>query len=218
MIKVEHLYKRYHIRKVSDWVLKDINLTIPTNVSVGLIGGNGAGKSTLLRLIGEMDTPDKGKVTRDCRVSWPIGLRGGFQPHLSGRQNVKFVARIHGLEATLDEVIENVQDFAEIGNYFDEPLRTYSAGMRARLAFGLSLAFNFDVYLSDEATSVGDRHFKQKAQKAFKDRIGKSSIIIVSHAEAILKELCQAGIYLYKGEAYWFDDVNKAIAAYHDES
>lgn len=217
MIKVENLYKRYHEHQLSDWILKDINLTIPSNVSVGLIGRNGAGKSTLLRLIGDMDAPDRGRITRDCSVSWPIALGGGFVPQMTGRQNVKFVARVYGYEKeSLDEVMQSVQAFAEIGKYFDEPIRTYSSGMRARLAFGLSLAFDFDVYLSDEATAVGDMHFKQKAIKAFKERVGRSSIIIVSHAEPILKELCQAGIYLHGGNAYWFDEITDAITAYHD--
>lgn len=216
MIKIEHLYKRYHEHQLSDWVLKDINLEIPTNVSVGLLGRNGAGKSTLLRLIGEMDMPDRGTITSDCRISWPIGLNGGFQSMMTGRQNVKFVARVHGYQDSIDELVAKVEAFAEIGGFFDEPLRTYSSGMRARLAFGLSLAIDFDVYLSDEATAVGDREFKKKASKAFKDRVGQSSLIIVAHAEDILKELCQAGIWLKDGNAIWFDDINEAISAYHN--
>nr|WP_067295787.1 ABC transporter ATP-binding protein [Marinobacterium profundum] len=218
MIRITNLYKRYHNHHGSDWVLRDINLEIPANVSVGLVGRNGAGKSTLLRLIGGMDNPDRGAISRDCRVSWPIGLSGGFQSAMTGRQNVKFVARIHGGERNLREVIERVEEFAEIGAAFDEPVRTYSSGMRARLAFGLSLAFDFDVYLSDEATAVGDRMFKLKASKAFRDRVGKCSLIMVSHSEGILRELCQAGIWLHQGNAIWFDDINDAINAYHGSS
>lgn len=218
MIKIENLYKRYHEHRVSDWVLKDINLDIPDNTSVGILGKNGAGKSTLLRLIAGMDMPDQGKITRDSRISWPIGLGGNFQRQMTGRQNVKFVARIHGFDKSLNDIINKVQDFAEIGKYFDEPVRTYSSGMSARLAFGLSLAFDFDVYLSDEATAVGDRLFQAKASNAFKERVGEASLIIVSHAEGILKELCQAGVYLKDGKAYWFDDVHEAIEAYHCEN
>lgn len=217
MISINGLYKRYHKqnRNGSDWVLRDINLDIPRNVSVGLVGRNGSGKSTLLRLIGGMDSPDRGEIVKDCRVSWPIGLAGGFQGAMTGRQNVKFVGRIHNGDKGLEELIERVQAFAEIGEAFDEPVRTYSTGMRARLAFGLSLAFDFDVYLSDEATAVGDQIFKQKATRAFKERMGRSSLIIVSHAEPILKDLCQAGIWLNEGEAHWFDDVHQALSAYH---
>lgn len=215
MIEIRNLYKRYHNQHSSKWVLKDININIPSNLSVGLLGANGAGKSTLLRIIAGMDSPDRGEVVRDCRVSWPIGLSGGFQLAMTGRQNTKFVARIHGDDNNLSHIIQKVQAFAEIGDAFDEPIRTYSSGMRARLGFGLSLAFDFDVYLSDEATAVGDAAFRKKASQAFKERVGKSSLIIVSHSEGILKELCQAGVWLNEGKAYWFDDINDALGAYH---
>jgi capsular polysaccharide transport system ATP-binding protein len=215
MIIVEKVYKRFHGHRSGAWVLQDVSFTIPQGLSVGLVGRNGAGKSTLLRLIAAMDTPDRGKITRTCRVSWPIGLRGGFQKNMTGRQNVKFVARIHGDEAQIDRIVEFVKEFAEIGTSFDEPVGTYSSGMKSRLAFGLSLAFDFDVYLSDEATAVGDASFKNKAKKAFRERVGKAGLIMVSHSEGILRELCQAGIWLESGRAYWYDDVNEAIDAYH---
>ncbi|MFH7587447.1 ABC transporter ATP-binding protein [Oceanimonas smirnovii] len=221
MIEISNLYKRYNSRdgREAPWVLQDINLTIPTNVSVGLLGRNGAGKSTLLRLIAGMDNPEKGTVQRHCKVSWPIGLSGGFQGSMTGRQNVKFVARVHGARhEEIQRIISYVEEFSELGAAFDRPIKTYSSGMRSRLNFGLSLAFDFDVYLSDEATAVGDRAFKEKASKAFKEKVGQASLIIVSHAEGILKELCQAGIYLKNGQAIWYDDINDAIAAYHEET
>ena len=216
MIEVKNLWKRYHNHHGSDWVLRDINLTIPKGISVGLIGGNGAGKSTLLRLIAGMDTPERGSVTRHSRVSWPVGLSGGMQGNMTGRQNTKFVARAFGSSPKeMHRIIDFVQDFAEIGDAFDEPVRTYSSGMRSRLSFGLSLAFDFDVYISDEATAVGDRAFKAKAKALFEERVGKSSLIMVSHSEGILRDLCQAGVYLRGHCAYWYEDVNEAIAAYH---
>lgn len=215
MIEVKGLYKRYHGPFGGDWVLKDVNFRIPPAVSVGLIGRNGAGKSTLLRLIGGMDTPDKGQILHNCKVSWPIGLGGGFQGSMTGRQNVKFVARIHGGEKRIEQIIEFVQDFAEIGKAFDQPVKTYSSGMRSRLGFGLSLAFDFDVYLSDEATSVGDASFRAKATQAFRDRIGSASLIMVSHSTGILKDLCQAGIWLHEGQAIWYDKLDDAITDYH---
>ena len=218
MIEIKGLYKRYHGHHASDWVLRDINLTIPKGVSVGLLGRTGAGKSTLLKLIAGMDTPERGSLERLCRVSWPIGLSGGLQGSMTGRQNVKFVARVHGGRRNEEEIIRRVQEFAEIGIAFDRPVRTYSSGMRSRLNFGLSLAFDFDVYLSDEATSVGDRAFKAKATKAFKDKVGQASLIMVSHSEGILKDLCQSGVYLKKGQATWYDDIDDAIAAYHEET
>ena len=216
MIQVKNVYKRYRNRHGSGWVLRDINFTVPRGISVGLVGRNGAGKSTLLRLIGGMDHPDRGEIIRKCRVSWPIGLAGGFQGSMTGRQNVKFVARIHGNDSFIDDVIRKVEGFAELGPAFDEPVKTYSSGMRSRLAFGLSLAFDFDLYISDEATAVGDKSFKEKATQAFKEKVGKAGLIIVSHSEGILKELCQAGIWLDQGQAYWFDDIQDAIAAYHE--
>ncbi|MGS2744317.1 ABC transporter ATP-binding protein [Halomonas sp. LS-001] len=216
MIEVKNLYKRYHNHHGSDWVLKDINLTFPKNVSVGLIGANGAGKSTLLKLIAGMDTPERGEVIRHSRVSWPVGLSGGMQSNMTGRQNVKFVARAQGSGPDdVKRVIQFVEDFAEIGDAFDEPIRTYSSGMRSRISFGLSLAFNFDVYISDEATAVGDRAFKAKAKELFESKVGQASIIMVSHSDGILRDLCQAGVYLKQGRATWFDDVNEAIDAYN---
>lgn len=216
MIEIINLYKRYHGEIEHRWVLEDINLTIPKGVSVGLVGRNGAGKSTLLRLIAGMDVPERGEVIRHSRVSWPIGLSGGLQGSMTGRQNVKFVARVHGDKDKVAQVIKFVEDFAEIGSAFDRPVRTYSSGMKSRLAFGLSLAFDFDVYISDEATAVGDAAFKKKASDAFKQRVNEASLIIVSHSEGILKELCQAGIWLTEGQAIWFDDIHDALKAYRD--
>jgi capsular polysaccharide transport system ATP-binding protein len=216
MIEIRNLYKRYHNHHGSDWVLKNINLTIPPNVSVGLIGANGAGKSTLLRLIAGMDKPERGEVIRHTKVSWPVGLSGGMQKNMTARQNVKFVARVHGSSSEdVKRVIKYVEEFAEIGSAFDEPVRTFSSGMRSRISFGLSLAFDFDVYISDEATAVGDKNFKAKAKAAFREKTGKASLIMVSHSEGILRELCQAGIFINKGEATWFDSIDDAIEAYH---
>jgi capsular polysaccharide transport system ATP-binding protein len=217
MIEIKNLYKRYHNHHGSDWVLKDVNLTMPKGVSVGLIGRNGAGKSTLLRLIAGMDTPERGEVIRHSRVSWPVGLSGGMQGSMTGRQNVKFVARVQGgKDKEIQRVIDFVEDFAEIGEAFDEPVKTYSSGMKSRVSFGLSLAFEFDVYISDEATAVGDRAFKAKAQKIFKEKVGQSSLIMVSHSEGILRDLCEAGVYIKDGKALWFDSISDAIKKYHD--
>lgn len=216
MIEIRNLYKRYHNHHGSDWVLKNINLTIPPKVSVGLIGANGAGKSTLLRLIAGMDKPERGEVIRHSKVSWPVGISGGMQQNMTARQNVKFVARVHGSSSEeVKRVIKFVEDFAEIGSAFDEPIRTFSSGMRSRISFGLSLAFDFDIYISDEATAVGDKNFKAKAKAAFREKTGKASLIMVSHSEGILRDLCQAGIFINKGEATWFDSIGEAIDAYH---
>ena len=219
MIRVSHIWKRYRSdRGTTDWVLRDVNFTIPTGRNVGLIGSNGAGKSTLLRLIGGIDYPTRGMVERDCSISWPMGVGDGLQGALTGRQNTKFVTRILGRIDEYDEIVKFVSNFSELGDYFDEPVKTYSSGMKARLQFGLSLAFEFDVYISDEVTSVGDRAFREKASSAFKELTGRSSLIMVSHGENVLREFCDSGIYLHDGRAIWFDEIDAALEAYHKET
>ena len=215
MIIVEDVHKRYRTdHGLGPWVLQGVNFTIPANVSVGLIGANGAGKTTLLRIIGGVDLPTRGRVERRCNVSWPMGFGGGLQRSLTGRQNAKFVCRIHGHEEDIPERLEQIQAFAKLGPAFDEPVRTYSSGMRARLLFALSLAFDFDVYISDELTAVGDAAFKAKAKAEFKKLADHASIIMVSHSEGILRQFCQAGIWLHDGRADWFDDINHALREY----
>lgn len=217
MIIVENVHKRYQTdHGPGKWVLKGATFTIPKNVNVGLIGGNGAGKSTLLRLIGGIDYPNKGRIERHCRVSWPMGLVGGLQRHLTGRQNAKFVCRIHGHEDDMAERLEFIQDFAEIGEAFDEPVKTYSSGMQSRLKFGISLAFDFDVYISDEVTSAGDAAFRKKAADAFSKLTQKAGLIMVSHSEGTLTQFCQAGIWLHQGQAYWFEDIDDALKNYKE--
>lgn len=216
MIEVIDVHKRYFTdHGMGPWVLKGVNLTIPTGCSVGLIGGNGAGKSTLLRIVGGVDYPTQGEVKRHSRVSWPMGFGGGLQGSMTGRQNAKFVARIHGQEDDIPDILQKVQDFAEIGSSFDQPIKTYSSGMKSRLQFALSLAFDFDVYISDEVTAAGDRRFQAKAAQAFKDLVGRSSIIMVSHSEKTLKDFCQSGVFLHEGRATWFDQIDDALYAYN---
>lgn len=217
MIIADDVHKRYQTTHgPGRWVLQGISFVIPANVSVGLVGRNGAGKSTLLRLIGGIDQPTKGRVERRCRVSWPMGFGGGLQGSLTGRQNAKFVCRIHGHEDDLEEKLAYIQDFAEIGDAFDEPVKTYSSGMKSRLQFGLSLSFDFDVYISDEVTATGDAAFKKKAAAAFKKLADHASLIMVSHGESTLREFCTAGIWLDNGKAHWFDRIDDALQAYRD--
>jgi capsular polysaccharide transport system ATP-binding protein len=213
LIDIHKAYKTDHGR--GDYVLNGVNLTIPSNVSVGLIGANGAGKSTLLRIIAGTDTPTKGRVIKTCNTSWPMG-GGGFHGSLTGRQNAKFVCRIYGFEDSMDERIAFIQDFAEIGEAFDRQVNTYSSGMKSRLQFGMSLAFDFDVYISDEVTSAGDAKFAKKAKEAFKALKNKASMIMVSHSEGTLKDFCEAGIYVKNGVALWFDKLDDALTAYQN--
>ena len=216
MITIENVHKRYTTRRgVGDWVLRGVNMVIPTGRSVGLVGVNGAGKSTLLRIIGGADYPTRGRVRRYCRVSWPMA-NGGLEGTLTGRQNAKFVCRIHGFQNELPERIARIEEFAELGKAFDEPIQTYSSGMRSRLQFALSLAFDFDVYISDEVTATGDAAFRKKAEQAFKNLAHKASIIMVAHNDVTLRAFCESGILLKDGKATWFDKLEDALLAYKE--
>lgn len=217
MIIVDDVHKRYQTdHGPGKWVLQGVSFTIPPKLSVGLIGANGAGKSTLLRLVGGVDQPNKGRIERRCRVSWPMGFGGGLQGSLTGRQNAKFVCRIHGHDADIPDRLAYIQDFAAIGEAFDEPIKTYSSGMKSRLQFALSLAFDFDVYISDEVTATGDAAFKKKAVDAFKNLADHASLIMVSHGEGTLRQFCTAGIWIHEGKAHWFDQIDDALKAYNE--
>lgn len=219
MIIVDNVYKRYRTdHGPGRWVLQGVSFSIPKNVSVGLVGRNGAGKSTLLRLIGGIDTPSRGRIERQCRVSWPMGLVGGLNRALTGRQNAKFVCRVLGHEEDINEKIAFIEDFSEIGEAFDEPVKSYSSGMQSRLKFGISLAFDFDVYISDEVTSAGDASFRKKAADAFRKLADHAGLIMVSHSESTLRDFCQAGIWLHEGKAYWFDAIEDALNNYKEST
>ncbi|TCF97048.1 polysaccharide/polyol phosphate ABC transporter ATP-binding protein [Paraburkholderia strydomiana] len=216
MIVVENVYKRYQGEHgAGKWILGGVNLTIPPRHSVALIGRNGAGKSTLLRIIGGIDFPTKGRVQRHCQVSWPMG-GAGLEGTLTGRQNAKFVCRIHGHQDELADRLAYIQAFAELGDAFDEPVTTYSSGMRSRLQFAMSLAFNFDVFISDEVTAAGDAKFRKKAAEAFKNKADQASVIMVSHDENTLTQFCQSAIWINNGQARWFDDLEDGLRAYKD--
>jgi len=217
VIEVSDVHKRYQTdHGPGPWVLTGISFRIPPRTNVGLIGRNGAGKSTLLRLIGGVDSPNRGRVRRYCRVSWPMGFGGGLQGTLSGRQNARFVCRIHGHEDDMDERIAKIEDFAHLGPAFEEPVKTYSSGMKSRLQFALSLAFEFDIYLSDEVTSTGDASFQAKAANAFKSLVDRAGLIMVSHNDSTLRQFCTAGIVLDNGRARWFDRIDDALSAYKE--
>jgi len=215
MIKIENLTKSYRTPKGRHYVFKDLNVELPSGRSVALIGRNGAGKSTLLRVIGGIDRADSGRIRTDKTISWPVGLSGGFQGSLTGRENVKFVARLYATPDKLPEKVAFVEDFAELGKYFDMPINTYSSGMKSRLGFGLSMAFDFDYYLVDEVTAVGDARFKQKCAEVFKARHKKSSFLMVSHSLGSLKEFCDVALFIGRdNQAKYFQSVDDAINAY----
>lgn len=216
MIEVQNLTKSYlHHKAGRKYIFQNLSFTIPSGRNVAIIGRNGAGKSTLMNLLSKVDTPDSGKIITNQSISWPVGLSGGFQGSLSARENVKFIARTQGFRGqALKEKVAYVEAFAEIGDYFDLPTKTYSSGMKGRVAFGLSLAFDFDYYLVDEAMSVGDAHFKTKASDAFKAKVGQANILLVTHGMTQVRTMCDLVIVLDKGKATLYDDVEEGIKVY----
>lgn len=218
MITLDNVTKYYETSKGKHYIFKDVNFVIPDNVSVGIIGRNGAGKSTLIRLLGGIDIPNIGSIyTNNKSISWPVGLAGGFQTSLSAKENITFVCQIHGRNYDeTQQCIDYVRDFAEIGNHFDLPMRTYSSGMRSRVAFGLSMAFEFDYYLVDEVMAVGDQYFRSKSQEVFNQRREVSQLILVSHNFTTLIKMCDSLIILADGKLKFFDDVRKGLKAYEE--
>jgi capsular polysaccharide transport system ATP-binding protein len=217
MIVLDNVTKFFKTKMGKKYILKNVSMTIPLNVNVGILGINGAGKSTLLRILGGIDFPNSGKIYSEYSFSWPMGLAGGFQGSMSGKQNVKFVARIFGKdEKEIKEIIEFVKDFSELGDYFDMPIKTYSSGMKSRLNFALSLAFDFDYILIDETLSVGDSRFKKKSKEALMKKIEKSNVLMVSHSMNDLRNICDVGIVLHNGKMNYFNDINEAVKLYEE--
>ncbi len=216
MIKLLNLTKSYPLFNGGrHYVFKDFTFEFPENCSIGLMGRNGAGKSTLMKLLSGSELPDRGKIVTNKKFSWPLGLSGAFQGSLTARDNARFVARVYGYKGEkLYEKVKFVEDFAELGKFFDEPMSTYSSGMSARIAFGLSMAFNFDYYLIDEAGAVGDPKFREKSRKLYKERLSQSKVIMVSHNVAEIKEWCDKIIFMENGKATVYDDVDEGIAVY----
>lgn len=213
MIRLENVSKTYVLHGRRKVVARNINAVFPSGVAVGLVGRNGAGKSSLLRMIAGTMDPDSGAITSTGTISWPVGFSGSFHNDLTGAQNVRFIARVYGVDT--DALLDFVADFAELGQHFHMPFRTYSAGMRSRLAFGTSMGIRFDTYLVDEVTSVGDASFRWKSEQVFNARMGESGAIVVSHAMPMLRRICQAGAFLENGVLRYYDDINEAVEAYN---
>jgi capsular polysaccharide transport system ATP-binding protein len=213
VIQLQEVFKFYKTEGHLKIVLDHVSTVFQSGRSYGLLGVNGAGKSTTLRMIAGSELPNSGKVRRSVRVSWPLGFAGGFHPLMTGRENVKFVARIYG--ADVRKVLLFVEDFSELGDYMDVPVKTYSSGMTARLAFGLSMAIEFDCYLIDEITSVGDTRFQARCKKAFDIRRRNADLIVVSHSMATIKDYCESGAVIVDGQLMMFESVDKAIEMYN---
>jgi capsular polysaccharide transport system ATP-binding protein len=210
MIRFENVTKVFHLHGHSKTVARNINAEFPTGRSVALLGRNGAGKSTLLQMIAGTLDPTEGRIVSTGTISWPVGFAGSFHGELTGAQNTRFVARIYGVDS--DELVDFVEEFAGLGVHFRLPFRTYSSGMKARLAFGVSMGIHFDTYLVDEVTAVGDASFRARSDALFKARMQGAGAVVVSHTVEQLRRLCDAGAVLEDGELTYYDDLEEAIA------
>jgi len=216
MIELKNVTKYFITNVGKKYILKNVTLTLPDG-NIGILGRNGAGKSTLMRMLGKIEFPNSGSIHSKNSFSWPLGLGGGFVGSMTGRANVKFVCNLYGI--TKDEtrkIILYVEEFAEIGDYFDMPIKTYSSGMKGRLGFGLSLAFDFDYMIIDETLSVGDASFRAKAKEALKKKIENCHVILVSHDMHTLSEMCQTGLLVHNGDLHFFEDINEGIKRYNE--
>ncbi len=214
MIVLRDLTKVFEINDTTKVVANRINAVFPTGVSVGLLGRNGAGKSTLLKVIAGTSAPTSGEVLSDGNISFPVGLASSMHPDMTGAQNTRFVARIYG--ADTEEMTRFVAHFAELGEHFHLPVRTYSSGMKSRLSFGINMALQFDTYLIDEITAAGDAAFREKSRKVFRARMENAGAIFVSHSMSTMRDMCEAGAVLENGQLTYYDDIEDAIA--HHES
>ena len=212
MIRFVNVSKSYPSKGGRKLVLDHVSMGFPPGQNTAIIGPNGAGKSTLIRLMSGAELPDRGRVERAATVSWPLGFAGGLHGSLSGYENVSFIARIYGRDYA--DMIDFVEDFAEIGVAMRNPVKTYSSGMKARVAFGISMAIAFDYYLIDEVIAVGDASFKAKCRKVLREQLTNSTVVLVSHAPALMREFCTRGCVLENGRLLEFDDVEDAVTHY----
>ncbi len=215
MIVFNNVTKYFPTKHGRKYIVRDVSLTLKTGENVGVIGPNGAGKTTLMRLICGVDIPDAGRLETTYFLSWPMGIAGGLQGTMTGRENARFVCRILGeSEATINEKLDFIQDFAEIGRDFDLPVKNYSSGMKSRLQFAISMGFKFDCYVVDELTAVGDQKFKEKSARVFKEKREEACFIKVSHNMKELQDECDSAIFLNESKLYYFPDVSEGIDHY----
>ncbi|PZU56382.1 MAG: ATP-binding protein [Sphingobium sp.] len=212
MIICHNIKKSYSHGGRRKQVFDGVNLTVSRGERIALLGRNGAGKSTLIKLIGGVEMPTSGKITRTMSVSWPLGFAGGFQGSLTGYDNARFIARIY--ERDYAGIRAFVEDFSELGSQLKMPVKTYSSGMRARLAFALSLAIEFECYLIDEIILVGDQNFQQKCRVEMFEKREDRAMIIASHDMNFMRNFCNSAVILHGGTLRKYDDVNLAVDNY----
>ena len=212
LLALQSVTKKFVTRDGPKYVLQNCSFQVSAKQRLAIIGPNGSGKTTLLRIFSGSEPIDSGYIHREGRISFPVGFRGTFSPELSGAENVRFLARIYGMDE--DEVVDWVQDFCEIGDYFYMPVRTYSAGMFGRIAFAASFAIDFDFYLVDEVVETGDRRFREKCAAAFNGRLQNASLVLISQNMRTIRAFCESGAVLYKGKLTFYNDLDDAIEHY----
>lgn len=212
MIICHNICKTYAHGSSRKRVLNNINLTVNRGDRLALLGRNGAGKSTLIKLIGGVEMPTSGKIVRQMSLSWPLGFSGGFQGSLTGYDNARFIARIY--QRDYPQIKAYIEDFTELGQQLKMPVKTYSSGMRARLAFALSLAIEFDCYLIDEVIMVGDQNFSRKCQHELFEKRRDRTLILASHSTILIRELCNRALVIDQGQATEYSDIDAAIKIY----
>ncbi|KGQ23798.1 ABC transporter ATP-binding protein [Gallibacterium anatis] len=213
MISVEHVYKKYQTRTGSVTVLNDINFSLKKGEKVGILGRNGAGKSTLIRLMSGVEAPTSGTIRREMSISWPLAFSGAFQGSLTGMDNLRFICRIYN--ADIEYVKAFTESFSELGRYLYEPVKNYSSGMKARLAFALSLSVEFDCYLIDEVIAVGDSRFSDKCRYELFEKRQDRSIILVSHSPNAIRQYCDNAMVLDQGKMLEFPSIDEAYQYYN---
>ncbi|WP_282167902.1 ABC transporter ATP-binding protein [Shewanella japonica] len=213
MIRLQNLTKFYPSKLGNQYIFKNINFDIPSGHNIAILGSNGAGKSTLFRMLAGSEYPNKGKIITDLNLSWPVALSTGIHPQMTGSENTRFIGMINGVK-DLDTYEQKVRDFAELGAKFDLPVKTYSSGMKPRLAFACSIGIDFDVYLIDEVTSVGDAKFRAKTKAALTQKSRNANVIMVSHEMDELRHFCDSAIVLHKGELTFYNDLEQGIKRY----
>jgi len=217
MIHLNNITKYYPVKGGRKYIFKNVTLALPTGKNLGILGRNGAGKSTFLRILGGIDFPNSGHIDAAVRFSWPLGLSSGFQGSLTGRDNAKFICQLYNKSnRETQEALAFIEDFAELGKYFTMPIKTYSNGMRARLAFAVSMAFDFDCYLIDELLSVGDVFFRKKSTQALNNLRSGRNIFLASHSMPVLRQMCDAGVLLNNGQLTFYEDINEAVSTYEN--
>lgn len=212
MIEFRNVSKHYLTNTSRKVIVDRLNLKLPFGAKVGLLGRNGAGKTTLMAMVAGTVQPISGAIRRHGAISWPLGFGGSFNGELTGAQNVRFVARIYGMDT--DALVAYVADFAEIGEFMDMPVRSYSSGMKARLGFGMAMGISFDWYLVDEITAVGDTRFKRKSLAVFRSRLKDAGLMMISHSTSTIRTYCTSGLVLENGRVRYFPDVEEAIAVH----